>query len=143
MVIKGFNRMKIGIAMSGGLDSSVAAALLKNDGHEVFGLTMLVIPSDEIDSDHVSTIAEQVAQTLDISHHIIDLRGVFEERIISEFCEQYSLGRTPNPCVQCNRHIKFGVLYEKARGLGAEMLDTGQYAQIQRRESDGRYILKK
>jgi tRNA-specific 2-thiouridylase len=143
MVIKGFNRMKIGVAMSGGLDSSVAAALLKNAGHDVFGLTMLVVPLEEIDSDHVTTIAQQVAQTLDIPHHIMDLRSIFAERIISEFCEQYRHGRTPNPCVQCNRYIKFGVLYQKARELGADVLATGHYAQIERRESDGRYLLKK
>jgi tRNA-specific 2-thiouridylase len=135
--------MKIGVAMSGGVDSSIAAALLQKAGHEVIGLTMLVIPENEAMDGHFPTIARQVAQVLGIPHYVVDLRDSFKECIISEFCRQYSLGRTPNPCVQCNRYIKFGALYEKARELGADMLATGHYAQIERRESDARYILKK
>ena len=135
--------MKIAVAMSGGVDSSVAAALLKNEGHEVFGLTMLVIPLEETGNNRVPTVARQVAETLGIPHHVIDLRDIFAEHIISEFCAQYSLGRTPNPCVRCNHFIKFGVLYEKARELGADIFATGHYARIERREPDGRYLLKK
>ena len=135
--------MKIAVAMSGGVDSSVTAVLLKNEGHEVFGLTMLVVPKDEATDSRVPAVARKVAQVLDIPHHVIDLRDIFAERIISEFCAQYSLGRTPNPCVWCNRFIKFGIFYEKARELGADILATGHYARIERRESDGRYLLKK
>ena len=135
--------MKIAVAMSGGVDSSVTAALLKKEGHLVIGITMLVVPEDEARGTLASETASQVAEALGIKHHVIDLRAIFADQIISKFCEQYSLGRTPNPCVQCNKYIKFGVLYEKARELGAEMLTTGHYARIEKRAADGRLLLLK
>ncbi len=135
--------MKIAVAMSGGVDSSVTAALLKKEGHIVFGITMLVVPEDEEGSALAAETASQVAEVLGIKHHVLDLRTIFADRIISKFCEQYNLGRTPNPCVQCNKYIKFGVLYEKAKELGAEMLATGHYARIEKRAADGRLLLLK
>lgn len=135
--------MKIAVAMSGGVDSSVTAALLKKEGHIVIGITMLVVPEDEARGTIASETASQVAEALGIKHHVLDLRSIFADRIISKFCEQYSLGRTPNPCVQCNKYIKFGVLYEKARELGAEMMATGHYARIEKRSTDGRLLLLK
>lgn len=135
--------MKIAVAMSGGVDSSVAAALLKEEGHEVIGLTMLVIPEDKTSSFNASDYARQVADAIGIPHHVIDLRKIFAERIISEFCEQYSYGKTPNPCVRCNRFVKFGFLYEKAKELGADMLASGHYARIEKDKTDERYSLRK
>jgi tRNA-uridine 2-sulfurtransferase len=140
--------MKIVVAMSGGVDSSVAAALLKQAGNEVIGATMrLHTPPDSNNSTKQTaeavTDARRVAEKLGIPHHVIDLRDVFSRTIIEDFCEEYRLGRTPNPCVRCNHLIKFGVLWEKARELGADLLATGHYARIEKDETTGKFLLKK
>jgi tRNA-specific 2-thiouridylase len=117
--------VKIAVAMSGGVDSSVAAVLLQEAGHDVTGLTML-----NTDDTAAATDAAAVAGRLGIPHHVIDLRDTFARRIIAGFCEEYGRGRTPNPCVLCNKYIKFGALLEAALKLGAEKLATGHYARI-------------
>lgn len=126
--------------MSGGVDSSVAAALLNQAGHEVIGVTMKL--TNTPNSRRAIADARKVAKKLGIPHHVIDLQDTFERTIISDFCREYASGRTPNPCVQCNRHIKFGILWEKAKKLGADFLATGHYARIEK-TNRGRYLLKK
>jgi tRNA-specific 2-thiouridylase len=137
--------MKIAVAMSGGVDSSVAAALLKKEGHEVFGVTMLLRPfsREESPDNFPATDARKVAEKLGIPHHVIDLREDFNRTVIADFCREYSRGRTPNPCVLCNPVIKFGKLWEKARELGADCMATGHYARIEKDKDNGKLLLKR
>ncbi len=118
--------MRVAVAMSGGVDSSVTAAILKEQCFQVIGVTMR-LHSDEGAIEH----ARRVADRLGIPHHIIDLRQPFAEKVIAPFLEDYRLGRTPNPCINCNRYIKFGTLLEKALGFGAELMATGHYARVE------------
>ena len=131
---------RVAVAMSGGVDSSVTAALLKQEGHDVIGITMQVLSPEDSPADEASD-ARQIAGILGIPHHVLDLRDVFFQSVIANFCEEYSRGRTPNPCVRCNHYIKFGALLEQARGLGADFIATGHYARIER---DGdRHVLRR
>jgi len=115
----------VAVALSGGVDSSVAAAILKKEGCRVIGLTLWLTD----DSDTPGK-AEYIARKLAIPHYVIDCRDTFYQKVITDFCRQYSLGRTPNPCVICNRYIKFGIMLEKARELSASLLATGHYARV-------------
>lgn len=141
--------MKIAVAMSGGVDSSVTAALLKKEGHDITGVTMLLSPfSREKNNGNPPfrdgvTDARKVAEKLGIPHHVFDLRDDFRRIVIADFCREYSRGRTPNPCILCNPEIKFGRLREKARELGADYLATGHYARIEKDEKSGKFLLKK
>jgi tRNA-specific 2-thiouridylase len=131
---------KVVIAISGGVDSSVAALLLKEQGHEVVGITMCLGVAAEMDGKtkccgpREIEDARRVCQMLDIHHYVMDFSGDLEEHIVKPFVEEYERGRTPNPCVACNRHIKFGTLLEKVTALGFDFIATGHYAKIGRRE---------
>ncbi len=141
--------MRIAVAMSGGVDSSVAALILLREGHDVVGLTMTLgdlvggnaesAGGAEPDqpSDGWGESAAKVAEFLGVEHHTVDLGAVFEESVISYLVAEYASGRTPNPCVICNRLIKFGHLLDEARKLGAEFLATGHHARIIRDDGGG------
>jgi tRNA-specific 2-thiouridylase len=121
--------------MSGGVDSSTAAALLVRAGRRVFGLTMATGFNEVAVRE-----AAEVARLLGIEHHVVELSSTFRERVLEPFCRDYAAGRTPNPCVRCNRFVKFGRLLEAALDLGAARLATGHYARVVRGD-DGRFRL--
>ena len=134
---------RVVVAMSGGVDSSVASALLKDRGFEVIGITMQMWEHPGFTEHSRMEDARRVAKKLGIPHHVVDLRDVFEERIIANFCSEYQQGRTPNPCIRCNQYIKFDCLLKKAGELDADYVATGHYARIEYDRSNNRYLLKK
>ena len=137
------------IAMSGGVDSSVAAALLSRAGYDCAGCTMRLYENDLIGEDLLGTCcslrdtedARAVADQLGIPYHIFHHEAEFLERVIEPFVESYEQGRTPNPCIDCNRYLKFDSLYRRAEALGCRFLATGHYARIEMR--DGQWYLLK
>lgn len=116
------------IGMSGGVDSSIAACLLKEEGKEVIGATMLLL-DDEKTKQSIED-AKTICKKLGIKHYIFDLRKEFKKEVIDNFIEAYKSGKTPNPCVNCNKYFKFGLFYQKAKELGADYIATGHYAKI-------------
>ena len=141
------------VAMSGGVDSSVAAAILKDRGYDVTGITMnlFALPREVCRSEELRSCcgrkavedAHRVAIHLGIPHFVIDLRREFEAAVIADFVREYSRGRTPNPCIRCNERIKFKLFLERAGRLGADYIATGHHARVRRDPSGAAYILKK
>lgn len=123
-------RERIAVGMSGGVDSSVAAMLLRDAGYDVVGITLSLTPHS---SGSDAADARNVAEMLGIEHHVLDLRDLFCEQVIEPFCSAYLHGRTPNPCVLCNRTVKFGAMLRFAQSLGASRIATGHYARTERR----------
>jgi tRNA-specific 2-thiouridylase len=146
--------MRVVVAMSGGVDSSVAAALLVEQGYQVVGIMLRLWSEGETPSvgqvDNLSnaranrcctpedvTLARRVADQLGIPFYVVNVADSFKRLVVDDFITQYAAGRTPNPCLNCNRHVRFDVLLNKALGLGAEKLATGHYARL-RQSADGR-----
>jgi len=137
---------RIVAAMSGGVDSSVAAWLLKEQGLDVVGVTMQLFPEGEPGSGCCSAAsgdARKVAAILGIPFYVLNFQADFEEEVIAEFCREYARWRTPNPCLVCNSRIKFTLLADRARQLGAAGLATGHYARIEYCQERCRFILRR
>ena len=142
--------MRIVVAMSGGVDSSVAAALLAEQGHDVIGVSMQLYDQSDgrpsfgscctLDDLHD---ARRVAAAINIPHYILNFERPFNEQVISNFVREYAAGRTPLPCARCNSDVKFATLDDRARGLGAEGIATGHYARVERDPARDRYVLKR
>ena len=145
--------MRIVVAMSGGVDSSVAAALLAEQGHEVIGVSMQLYDQREGQSGSVPAFgtcctiddlhdARRVAATLGIPHYIVNFESRFDEQVVSNFIREYGAGRTPIPCAHCNADLKFSTLLERAIRFGADALATGHYAQVER-ATNGTFQLRR
>lgn len=144
------SRPRVIVGMSGGVDSAVTAALLKEAGYEVIGLTLTLWEDeneDEKDWQDRSCckvgLARYVAKTLSIPHHTLNIKNVFQKEVIDNFCDTYLLGQTPNPCVICNERVKFGQLLSAARELNADYLATGHYSRIEYKADQDRFALLK
>jgi tRNA-specific 2-thiouridylase len=139
------------IAMSGGVDSSVAAYLLKQQGYDCAGITMKLFENTDIGASgdkkccslEDAADARNVAYSMGIPYYICNFTQDFREQVISRFIESYQKGATPNPCIDCNRYIKFEKLLSRAKQLDMDYIATGHYARIERDEESGRYLLKK
>lgn len=139
---------KVLIAMSGGVDSSVSAALLKEQGYEVIGATMQIWQTKEEEERENGCCsltavndARRVADKLEIPYYVLNFRDIFKKKVIEYFIKEYQAGRTPNPCIICNKEVKFEALLDKAISMGLGYIATGHYAQVEFK--GGRYLLKK
>lgn len=131
---------KVLVGMSGGVDSSVAAALLRDKGYEVHGVTLNLLSQGNKEAE---TDAKKVADKLGIEHEVVDLTEYFQKQVTDYFANEYINGRTPNPCVVCNKKIKFGALLDYALEKGYDYIATGHYANVVYDDSRKRWLLKK
>lgn len=144
------NNKKVVVGMSGGVDSSVAAYILKGQGYNVIGITMNIWQNEELEQIErrggccgLGDIedARRVANTLGIEHYVLNFKANFKEKVIDNFIEEYKSGRTPNPCIACNRHVKWKTLLNRAIPMGADYISTGHYAKVVQDKHTGRYTI--
>jgi tRNA-uridine 2-sulfurtransferase len=143
-------KTRVVVGMSGGVDSSAAAALLQEQGYDVVGVTLKLWPQDCVSraedkccGPQAVADARSVCHKLGIPYYLIDEADAFQKQVIAYFAEEYKAGRTPNPCVMCNEKLKFGALLERARQLGGDYVATGHFARLERDDASGRTLLKK
>lgn len=146
------SKKKVMLGMSGGVDSSVAAAILLQEGFDVIGVTMQIWPdmNEELKKTEggccsLSAVddARRVANKLGIPYYVMNFKDIFEDKVINYFKGEYLKGRTPNPCIACNKHVKFEAMLQKAMGMGIDYIATGHYAKIEFDEKLNRFLLKK
>ena len=148
------DKKKVVVGMSGGVDSTVAAYQLKQMGYEVIGVNMRLWQDDFLEEEHfmrdggccsLSSVedARRVCDQMDIPFYALDFKGVFKETVVDYFIESYKKGETPNPCIACNKHVKFDALLEKAHQLGAYYVATGHYAHVYFDDERNRYVVEK
>ncbi|MBQ8380036.1 MAG: tRNA 2-thiouridine(34) synthase MnmA [Clostridia bacterium] len=128
------------LGMSGGVDSSVSALLLQKQGYEVVGITMLLCSGEE---SQAIQDARNICKKLNIEHYVYDLQNEFKENVIKDFIKKYEECLTPNPCIKCNRYMKFGYMYQKAKELNCNYIATGHYAKKEFSEEYNKYVIKK
>ena len=143
-------KTRVVVGMSGGVDSSAAAALLLEQGYDVIGITLKLWPQDCVNraedkccGPQAVTDARAVSHKLNIPYYLVDEAAEFQAQVINYFAEEYKAGRTPNPCVMCNEKLKFGTLISRARKLGAELVATGHFARTEKCRDTGRTLLKR
>lgn len=143
---------KVMLGMSGGVDSSVAAAILLRQGYEVIGVTLQIWQDMDEEAKRseggccsLSAVddARRVANKLGIPYYVLNFKDIFNKTVIEYFKEEYFKGRTPNPCIACNRHVKWQAMLDKAVAMGIDYIATGHYAKVVKDSASGRYILKK
>ena len=131
------------LGMSGGVDSSVSALLLKNEGYEVIGTTLELFAGSSCCNIDTYIDAKNVCNSIGIPHFTYDYKSEFKKYVIDDFIDCYANCRTPNPCIECNKYMKFGLMYEKAKELGCNYIATGHYAKTEYSEKYARWVLKK
>ena len=134
---------KVLLGMSGGVDSSVSALLLQKQGYEVIGATLELFTKTNNCDKNTYVDVKNICKSLGIPHYIYNCKQQFKEYVIQDFINCYSICKTPNPCIECNRYMKFGVMWEKAKELGCNYIATGHYAKTEYNEKYNRWVLKK